>query len=152
MDTNFTRTRPGEILAQMPLHPDEGVWFIGRIHTPWTRREDCPKRGDIDAGPECRIEIDARWAAALEGIAGKPRIQVLYWMHMARRDLLVQTPSHVGHPIGTFAVRSPNKATVQQARKPPLSSAVTSGAVWLPSTYAFRRNSEPTADPEGPRI
>jgi tRNA-methyltransferase O len=30
-----------------------------------------------------------------------------YWMHHARRDLVLQTPSGAGHTTGTFALRSP---------------------------------------------
>ncbi|TIV21275.1 MAG: tRNA (N6-threonylcarbamoyladenosine(37)-N6)-methyltransferase TrmO, partial [Mesorhizobium sp.] len=39
-------TREGEtLLAADPaeLRPDGHVVFIGRIVSPWTRREDCPK-------------------------------------------------------------------------------------------------------------
>lgn len=109
--------RPGEIVAELPASHDAGVWFIGTVRTPWTRLADCPKRGDIDDGPVCRIEIDPRWRLALKGIEEKERVQVLYWMHRARRDLVVQTPSHLGRPVGTFAVRSP-------ARPNPIASAV----------------------------
>jgi tRNA-Thr(GGU) m(6)t(6)A37 methyltransferase TsaA len=47
------------------------------------------------------------WAAALEGIEDCERIEVLYWLHLARRDLLRQAPGHGGGPRGTFALRSP---------------------------------------------
>jgi tRNA (Thr-GGU) A37 N-methylase len=33
-------------------------------------------------------------------------LEVIYWMHQARRDLLTQTP-HSGATVGTFALRSP---------------------------------------------
>ncbi|BDG70590.1 hypothetical protein Rmf_05190 [Roseomonas fluvialis] len=33
---------------------------------------------------------------------------MLYWMHLARRDLLVQAPKERA-PSGTFALRSPNR-------------------------------------------
>jgi len=99
--------RPGEIAAETPTAHDAGVWFIGVIRTPWTRLADCPKRGDVEAGPVCRLEIHAPWRQALLGLEGKERVQVLYWMHKARRDLVIQTPSHLDRPVGTFAVRSP---------------------------------------------
>jgi len=44
---------------------------------------------------------------ALTGIEAYPRIQVLYWMHEARRDLLLQTPRGSGVTSATFALRSP---------------------------------------------
>ncbi len=42
--------RPGEVAVDLPAAYDAGLYFIGRIHTPWPRREDCPKNGaDSDA-------------------------------------------------------------------------------------------------------
>lgn len=98
--------RPGEVTTALPQAQDAGVFFIGRIRTPWTSRRDCPRRGAED-GPECRIELDPRWAQALTGIEAHPRIQVLYWMHLSRRDLVLQAPGHGSTLIGTFALRSP---------------------------------------------
>lgn len=40
-------------------------------------------------------------------IAQYTRIQVLYWMHRARRDLVVQAPFRTGRTTGSFALRSP---------------------------------------------
>ena len=54
----------------------------------------------------CTIELDPRYAAALDGVAGCSHLVILYFMHEARRDLLVQMPRH-GERRGTFAVRSP---------------------------------------------
>lgn len=98
--------RPGEIGVRLPEGFDAGLYFIGRIRTPWTRREDCPRRGVPD-GPVCRLEIDPRWAEALKGVAEAPRLQVLYWMDRARRDLVLQSPKRDGTTRGTFAIRSP---------------------------------------------
>ena len=90
----------------MPAHTDAGVYFIGTIHTPWKTRAECPKRGSPD-GPVCSLEIDPRWQAALAGVEGHKRLQVLYWMHHARRNLVLQTPYRTGRTTGTFALRSP---------------------------------------------
>lgn len=90
----------------MPDRTDAGVYFIGRIRTPWPTRGECPRRGDTANGPICTIEVDERWLDALTGIETHPRLQVLYWMHEARRDLVRQTPRG-SEPIGTFALRSP---------------------------------------------
>jgi tRNA-Thr(GGU) m(6)t(6)A37 methyltransferase TsaA len=97
--------RPGEVAVAPPPQTDAGVFFIGTIRTPWRSRQDCPKRGSPD-GPPCSIVVDERWQAALTNIAGYRRIQVLYWMHQARRDLVLQTPLG-GETTGTFALRSP---------------------------------------------
>lgn len=109
MDGNDTVIRPGEVVADLPEATDAGVYFIGHIRTPWTERRQCPKRGDNEAGPECRIELDPRWQAALVGLEPGAWLQVLYWMHRARRDLVVQTPGHSGRTVGTFSIRSPNR-------------------------------------------
>jgi len=98
--------RPGEIVGALPDAFDAGLYFIGRIRTPWTSRAQCPRRGAHD-GPLCRLEIDARWRDALRGIDGKEFLQALYFMHQARRDLLVQAPGSRSGLFGTFALRSP---------------------------------------------
>jgi tRNA (adenine37-N6)-methyltransferase len=51
--------------------------------------------------------IDERWREALTDLADHRRIQVLYWMHRARRDLVLQTPFRTGKTTGSFALRSP---------------------------------------------
>jgi tRNA (adenine37-N6)-methyltransferase len=98
--------RPGEVAIELPSRADAGVYFIGTIHTPWRRRRDCPKRGSPD-GPICRLVIDERWREALNGLTASRPLQVLYWMHQARRDLVLQTPFSTMQTRGTFALRSP---------------------------------------------
>jgi len=97
--------RPGEVAVELPPRSDAGIYFIGTIHTPWKSRQECPKRGSTD-GPICTIVIDERWRDGLTGLAGHPRVQVLYWMDKARRDLVLQTPFQK-ETRGTFALRSP---------------------------------------------
>ena len=104
--------RPGEVTLPGGLgHAnDAGLHFIGRIRTPWTRG-DCPR--NIAAAREqmsgARIELDPRLAPALTGLEPGQPLLLLYWMHNARRDLLLQAPKHVDAPRGTFALRSPNR-------------------------------------------
>ena len=102
----FDATRPGEQEAALPDRCDAALVFIGRIRTPFASRAECPRRGRPD-GPLCRIEIDPPWREALTGIDAYERIEVLYWMHQARRDLVLQSPRTHGAPIGTFVLRSP---------------------------------------------
>ena len=97
--------RPGELAVELPSATDAGIYFIGVIHTPWKTRGECPKRGDVE-GPICTITVDSRWRQALAGMAHHKRIQVLYWMDQARRDLVLQTPFQ-RPTMGTFALRSP---------------------------------------------
>lgn len=105
--TDHDALRPHELAVSPPPDFDAQLWFIGRIHTPWTRRGECPRRGDPENGPECRIEIFDPWVPGLTGIDGHDRIQVLYWMDQARRDLVLQNPSFGDAATGTFALRSP---------------------------------------------
>lgn len=102
------RFREGEEVTELPEATDAGVYFIGRIRTPWTDRKDCPRQGRED-GPECRIELDARWAPALRGIDVYERLDVLYWLDKSRRDLVTQNPKSDGKLFGTFALRSPQR-------------------------------------------
>ena len=98
--------RPGEIAVPLPDGFDAEVYFIGRIRTPWTRREDCPKNAR-ESDAVCTIEVDPRWTVGLTGIESCTHILVLYWMDQARRDLVLQAPRHYAEPRGTFALRSP---------------------------------------------
>ena len=98
--------RQGEIAVPLPPQIDAGVYFIGTIRTPWHTRQECPKRGSLD-GPICLIEVDERWREGLTHLAAYKRVQVLYWMHRARRDLVLQTPFSSMVTTGTFALRSP---------------------------------------------
>jgi tRNA-Thr(GGU) m(6)t(6)A37 methyltransferase TsaA len=106
MNDDRSAIRPGEVTAALPERFDASLYFIGRMRTPWTRREDCPKNARA-SDAVCTIEVDPRWAAALKGIETCSHLVVLYWMDKARRDLLVQAPRHYGEPRATFALRSP---------------------------------------------
>ncbi|MFO1013285.1 MAG: tRNA (N6-threonylcarbamoyladenosine(37)-N6)-methyltransferase TrmO [Caulobacteraceae bacterium] len=98
--------REGEVVVDPPAATDAGLAFIGRIETPWEDRLDCPRQGAHD-GPLCRIEVFAPWDRALDGIARFEKIEVLYWLHQSRRDLIRQSPASNGVAHGTFSLRSP---------------------------------------------
>ncbi|MBM3607277.1 MAG: tRNA (N6-threonylcarbamoyladenosine(37)-N6)-methyltransferase TrmO [Alphaproteobacteria bacterium] len=101
--------RPGEETVNLPAHASAGVYFIGRISTPWKSPRECPRRGDYKDGPLCQIEVFASWDAALAGLDRHSHLQILYWMDRARRDLVLQSPCHSGVTAGTFSLRSPNR-------------------------------------------
>ena len=103
---DWNETRPGEVVLALPERRDAGLLFIGVIRTPFATRDQCPRRGSLD-GPVCRIVLDPPFVPGLRGIEAHERIEVLYWMHLARRDLIVQAPRAHGQPSGTFALRSP---------------------------------------------
>jgi len=98
--------RTGEKAIVAPQRQDASLNFIGRIRTPWQERRECPRQGTFD-GPRCRIEIDDIWGEALDGIETCERLQVLYWLHESRRDLVSQMPAGRAEAVGTFALRSP---------------------------------------------
>jgi tRNA-Thr(GGU) m(6)t(6)A37 methyltransferase TsaA len=98
--------RDSEVAIEAPAASDAGLVFIGRIHTPWTSRLAAPRQGRID-GPLCRIEVFEPWVPALRGLEAYTRIEVLYWMHLSRRDLILQSPANDSSVRGTFSLRSP---------------------------------------------
>jgi tRNA-Thr(GGU) m(6)t(6)A37 methyltransferase TsaA len=106
IDVRQQPIRRNEVAADLPARVDAGLVFIGTIHTPWMARRDCPRQGHGD-GPICRIEVNEPWVAALDGIEEFDRIEVLYWLHESRRDLVRQSPGDDGVTRGTFATRSP---------------------------------------------
>jgi tRNA-Thr(GGU) m(6)t(6)A37 methyltransferase TsaA len=100
------RIRPGEVAIDLPATYDAGLYFIGRLHTPWARREDCPKNG-ADSDAVCTIEVDERYAAGLRDVESVSHLIVLYFMDEAPRDVMLQAPRHYRRPHGAFALRSP---------------------------------------------
>jgi len=108
--------RAGEKTVSAPDPADAGLVFIGTIHTPWGSRLLTPRQGRHD-GPVCRIEVDPLWRDALKGIEAFARLEVLYWLHLSRRDLVLQSPASNGETHGTFALRSP-------ARPNPIGTAI----------------------------
>jgi tRNA-Thr(GGU) m(6)t(6)A37 methyltransferase TsaA len=108
--------REGEVAATLPAEFDASLYYIGRIRTPWQRREDCPKNAR-ESDAVCTVEVDPRWAQGLTGLETVSHVLLLYWMDRARRDLLVQSPRHYTERRGTFALRSP-------ARPNPIAASV----------------------------
>jgi len=98
--------RVAEVAVEPPAATDAGLVFVGEIHTPWTSRLLTPRQGRAD-GPECRIVVFEPWVAALDGLAAYERVEVLYWLHLSRRDLVRQSPRNDGNTRGTFSLRSP---------------------------------------------
>lgn len=103
------KKRPGEM--QLPDDPDRiakdaSLLFLGRIHTPWTDRHACPRRGK-DSDAVCKIILDSQFRPGLKSIETCSHLFILYWMHQARRDLIVQAPAFDEQTHGVFALRSP---------------------------------------------
>ena len=100
--------REGELAVEVPPGRDAGLVFIGRIRTPWTSRLEVPRQGRHD-GPVCRLEIFEPWVPALKGIDFYSNLEVIYWLHLSRRDLVLQSPKNNKSTRGTFSLRSPQR-------------------------------------------
>jgi len=88
---------------------DAGIVFIGRIASPWKRREECPKNmaAAREMGGGACVVVDEPYREGLRGLDAYSHAVLLTWLHHAPRDLIVQKPRHAERPSGTFALRSP---------------------------------------------
>ena len=98
--------RDGEVAAELPAAPDAGVYFIGRIRTPWKTRQDCPKNAR-ESDAICTVEVEPAFQPGLKDVETCSHLVLLYWMDKAPRNLVLQVPGHYGAQHGTFALRSP---------------------------------------------
>lgn len=105
-------TRSGEKLLETDpadMAPDGHVVFIGRIASPWTSRETCPKnmKAARETGQPAVLTIDLPYREGLLGLARASHVIILSWLHHAPRTLIVQKPRHAAEPTGVFSLRSP---------------------------------------------
>ncbi|MFZ5962180.1 tRNA (N6-threonylcarbamoyladenosine(37)-N6)-methyltransferase TrmO [Thalassococcus sp. BH17M4-6] len=98
--------RDGEQRIDLSPPADATLRFIGHIETPFTSRDLCPRQGRAD-GPICTLHLAPDWTPALAGLEAFESIEVLYWLHESRRDLVLQSPKSDGQTRGTFSLRSP---------------------------------------------
>lgn len=102
--------RPGEVtLTEDPASAtDAGLAFIGTIASPWSP-DNYPKSMRVARiqGGTGRVHLDPAYRPGLIGLREDQNVILLYWMHHARRDLIVQSPRHADGPRGVFAIRSP---------------------------------------------
>jgi tRNA-Thr(GGU) m(6)t(6)A37 methyltransferase TsaA len=106
MDSKGLGIREGEKVVELPAATDAGLYFIGRIHTPWKDRKDCPKNAR-QADAACTVELDRRFRDGLKDVESCTHLVLLYWMDKAPRNLVLQVPGHDSTQHGTFALRSP---------------------------------------------
>ena len=81
---------------------------IGIIHSPYKTIEDAPRQGRFS---EHRVELEiySDYLSGLKDIEKASHLIVLYWLHLADRDLL-QTRTPFGSELrGVFACRSPSR-------------------------------------------
>ena len=104
--------REGEVpLVDDPagMAGDAHVVFIGRIASPWKKREDCPKNmaQARERGVPATVLIDAPYRPGLAGLEQASHVVILSWLGRASRNLIVQKPRHASEAKGVFALRSP---------------------------------------------
>ena len=106
MTTEDFGARDGEVTAGLPENFDAGLYYIGRIRSPWKHRKGCPKNAR-ESDAVCTIEVDPRWREGLKDTETCSHLVLLYWMDKAPRNLVLQVPGPHGAQHGTFALRSP---------------------------------------------
>lgn len=91
-------------------HALSAVTPVGSVRSALSSRAEAPRQGD-EGAPDAWIDIDARFAAALGGIAAGDEMFVLTWLHQSRRDVLQVHPrGDLRAPLGgVFATRSPDR-------------------------------------------
>lgn len=79
---------------------------IGIIHSPFKTVDQTPRWGTLtdEVG---EIEIFPEYEDGLYKIEQYPSIEVLFYFHQSRRDMLRVTPPHDKEERGVFATRAP---------------------------------------------
>jgi tRNA-Thr(GGU) m(6)t(6)A37 methyltransferase TsaA len=83
---------------------------IGVVRSTLRRRKNAP-RSPADGAPGAILEIDERFAAALEGVRPGMELIAVTWLHEGMRDVLQVHPGRdETRPLtGVFATRSPDR-------------------------------------------
>lgn len=81
---------------------------IGVAHTPYDDTHDAPRQGRM-SDAEAVIEVREEYAPALKDVELASHLIVLYWAHMARRDVLQTVTPWGPETRGVFACRSPSR-------------------------------------------
>lgn len=107
----FELRRDERKLAEDPaeMAADGHVVFIGRISSPWSLRQECPKNMQAarERNAPARLALDPAYRDGLAGLEGYSHIHILTWLHHSPRNLIVQKPRHATGAKGVFALRSP---------------------------------------------
>ncbi len=81
---------------------------MGKIHTPYKRREDIPRQGRLSS-EICQIEVFPEYQEGLKDIDQCTHLFVLFWLHLGDRNRLLATPPTSNRVHGVFATRSPDR-------------------------------------------
>lgn len=81
---------------------------VGIIHSPYKTKSEAPFQGRF-SDRRAELEIFAQYAGGLKDIEKTSHLIVLYWQHLASREVL-QTKTPFGPELrGVFACRSPSR-------------------------------------------
>lgn len=81
---------------------------IGRVRSPFKKKEDAPHQGKF-AQEASEIEVYPQFEHGLKDIETCTHLIVLYWMHEAKREVLLTKTPHDTEEHGVFATRSPHR-------------------------------------------
>ncbi len=83
---------------------------IGIIRSPITDTDNAPRQGS-ESAVRGKLIVDEQYRDALLGLEKGCKIVILYWMHLAERDILQVHPRHdPTRPLrGVFTTRSPQR-------------------------------------------
>ncbi len=93
--------------AKPPMDNPE-LTIIGRIRTPWTKVENCP-RNAMETDVDCRVEVDEPYRDGLKSLETCTHAILLYWLDRAPRDVITLTPPNDTVTHGVFALRAPGR-------------------------------------------
>jgi tRNA-Thr(GGU) m(6)t(6)A37 methyltransferase TsaA len=83
---------------------------VGVVRSSLTQREDAPRQGS-EGAPDAWLEVDERYADALNRVETGDELIVITWLHLADRDVLQVHPrDDQSAPLtGVFATRSSHR-------------------------------------------
>lgn len=83
---------------------------IGVVRSTLRERKNAP-RSPGDGAPEAVLDLEEKFAAALEGVSPGMELIAITWLHEAARDVLQVHPGRdAARPLtGVFATRSPDR-------------------------------------------
>ena len=81
---------------------------IGVVHNAYKNLTDIPRQGHMSAEIS-EIEIHPNFSDGLLKIEQNKHLIVLYWAHLAKRDILKTIPPAAREIHGVFASRSPGR-------------------------------------------
>lgn len=81
---------------------------IGVIHSPYKEPGAAPFQGRLSEAV-CELELYSAYLPGLKGIEEVTHLIVLYWGHLAKRDVLQTRTPFSPEPKGVFACRSPSR-------------------------------------------